>query len=65
MKSLIPFLTGVSAHTIFSSLEVAGTNRGVGNGVRVPSYHGPIEDVPSNSIACNGPPNPTSPTDSP
>ncbi|KAH7310673.1 glycoside hydrolase family 61 protein [Stachybotrys elegans] len=51
-----------SAHTIFSSLEVNGRNFGVGNGVRVPSYNGPIEDVTSNSIACNGAPNPTSPT---
>ncbi|PKS06305.1 hypothetical protein jhhlp_007053 [Lomentospora prolificans] len=51
-----------SAHTIFSSLEVNGVNHGVGNGVRVPSYNGPIEDVTSSSIACNGPPNPTTPT---
>ena len=51
------------AHTIFSSLEVDGVNSGVGQGVRVPSYNGPVEDVTSDSIACNGPPNPTSPTD--
>ncbi|CAI4216131.1 unnamed protein product [Parascedosporium putredinis] len=51
-----------SAHTIFSSLEVGGVNQGLGNGVRVPSYNGPIEDVTSNSLACNGNPNPTSPT---
>ena len=66
MKSILAPLVvaGVaSAHTIFSSLEVAGRNYGVGNGVRVPSYNGPIEDVNSASIACNGAPNPTSPTD--
>lgn len=63
MKSLLPLITGATAHTIFSSIEVGGTNYGVGNGVRVPSYNGPIEDVTSSSIACNGPPNPTSPTD--
>ncbi|KAK7701667.1 hypothetical protein SLS64_010115 [Diaporthe eres] len=64
MKVLIPILTAslANAHTIFSSLEVGGTNQGVGNGVRVQSYNGPIEDVTSNSIACNGPPNPTTPT---
>ncbi|KAF6808172.1 endoglucanase II (glycosyl hydrolase family 61) [Colletotrichum sojae] len=64
MKFLLPVLgtSLASAHTIFSSLEVGGTNYGVGNGVRVPSYNGPIEDVTSNSLACNGPPNPTSPT---
>ncbi|KEY69581.1 hypothetical protein S7711_06210 [Stachybotrys chartarum IBT 7711] len=56
------FAGAASAHTIFSSLEVDGTNYGVGNGVRVPSYNGPIEDVTSPSIACNGAPNPTSPT---
>jgi hypothetical protein len=51
-----------NAHTIFSSLEVDGKNYGVGGGVRVPSYNGPIEDVTSNSLACNGPPNPTTPS---
>ena len=65
MKLLAPIaLAGAaSAHTIFSSLEVGGVNQGLGNGVRVPSYNGPVEDVTSNSIACNGPPNPTTPTD--
>ncbi|KAI6782748.1 endo-beta-glucanase D-like protein [Emericellopsis cladophorae] len=65
MKSVLlaAVAAGASAHTIFSSLEVDGVNYGIGNGVRVPSYNGPIEDVTSNSIACNGPPNPTSPTD--
>lgn len=65
MKYLTPILaaTAASAHTIFSSLEVAGKNYGVGGGVRVPSYNGPIEDVTSNSLACNGAPNPTTPSD--
>ncbi|OLN87565.1 putative endo-beta-1,4-glucanase D 11 [Colletotrichum chlorophyti] len=64
MKVLIPLLSATlaSAHTIFSSLEVGGVNHGIGGGVRVPSYNGPIEDVTSNSLACNGPPNPTTPT---
>lgn len=65
MKSFAPLFAAAglaSAHTIFTSLEVDGVNHGVGNGVRVPSYNGPIEDVTSNSMACNGPPNPTSPT---
>jgi cellulase len=64
MKVLAPLTMAcaASAHTIFSSLEVGGVNQGVGQGVRVPSYNGPIEDVTSNSIACNGPPNPTTPT---
>jgi lytic cellulose monooxygenase (C4-dehydrogenating) len=61
MKVLLPLLaaSAASAHTIFSSLEYKGKNFGVGQGVRVPSYNGPIEDVTSQSIACNGAPNPT------
>ncbi|KAK3994810.1 glycoside hydrolase [Cladorrhinum sp. PSN332] len=64
MKVLAPIVlaSAASAHTIFTSLEVGGVNHGTGNGVRVPSYNGPVEDVTSNSLACNGPPNPTSPT---
>lgn len=30
--------------------------------MRVPSYDGPITDVTSNDIACNGGPNPTTPS---
>lgn len=64
MKVLLPILSAslASAHTIFTSLQVGSTNHGQGNGVRIPSYNGPIEDATSNSMACNGPPNPTSPT---
>jgi hypothetical protein len=64
MKLLNPLFAAsmVSAHTIFSSLEVGGVNQGVGQGVRVPSYNGPIQDVTSNSLACNGNPNPTTPS---
>ncbi|KAF1941249.1 hypothetical protein EJ02DRAFT_444920 [Clathrospora elynae] len=47
-----------SAHSIFVSLN----NGAVGDGVRVPSYDGPIQDVTSSSIVCNGDPNPTSKT---
>lgn len=61
--TLFVFAGLAGAHTIFSSLEVDGVNSGVGNGVRVPSYNGPIQDVTSDSLACNGDPNPTSPTD--
>lgn len=65
MKSFALVLASVglaSAHTIFTSLVVDGVDHGVGGGVRVPSYNGPIEDVTSGSMACNGPPNPTRPT---
>lgn len=60
--SLLSAASMVSAHTIFQSLQVGSTNHGQGNGVRIPSYNGPIEDVTSNSMACNGSPNPTSST---
>ncbi|PVI02361.1 lytic polysaccharide monooxygenase [Periconia macrospinosa] len=50
--------SSASAHTIFVSLNGGA----VGDGVRVPSYDGPITDVSSNDIACNGGPNPTTKT---
>ncbi|KAJ4301997.1 hypothetical protein N0V88_002128 [Collariella sp. IMI 366227] len=64
MKVLAPLMLAgaTSAHTIFQYLETDGVNHGQGQGVRIPSYNGPIEDVTSNSIACNGAPNPTTPT---
>jgi len=64
MKLLAPLAlaSAASAHTIFAALEVGGVNHGVGGGVRVPQYNGPIEDVSSNSIACNGAPNSISST---
>jgi len=53
-------LLGVgSSHTIFTQLTSGGTTYGVGEGIRDPSYDGPITDVTSNYIACNGGPNPT------
>jgi hypothetical protein len=57
--SLLALAPVVSAHTIFQNLVVGGKDYGQGVGVRVPSYNGPIEDVTSNSLACNGAPNPT------
>ncbi|KAF2877165.1 glycosyl hydrolase family 61-domain-containing protein [Massariosphaeria phaeospora] len=47
-----------SAHTIFLSVNGGA----VGDGVRVPSYDGPITEVTSNDIVCNGGPNPTQKT---
>ncbi|KFA51949.1 hypothetical protein S40293_07046 [Stachybotrys chartarum IBT 40293] len=61
MKFLFPLIaaSAANAHTIFTHVVAGGTNYGQGNGVRIPSYNGPIEDVTSNSMACNGAPNPT------
>jgi len=59
----IAALVGVaSSHTIFTQLKSGGTQYGIGEGVRVPSYDGPIQDVTSNYVACNGGPNPTTAT---
>lgn len=51
-----------SSHSIFTNLQVGSTVNPVGAGIRIPSYDGPITDVTSNSIACNGAPNPTTPS---
>lgn len=48
-----------SAHTIFSQLVAGGTTYPVSYGIRTPSYDGPIQDVTSQYVACNGGPNPT------
>jgi cellulase len=61
MKTTLPLLTLLPlafAHTIFVSVNSGA----VGDGVRVPSYDGPINDVSSNDIVCNGGPNPTAKT---
>ncbi|TVY93875.1 putative endo-beta-1,4-glucanase D, partial [Lachnellula willkommii] len=49
----------VSSHTIFTQLTSGGTTNGIGVGIREPTYDGPIQDVTSDNIVCNGGPNPT------
>lgn len=49
----------VAAHTIFVQLESGGTTYPVSYAIRDPSYDGPITDVTSDDLACNGGPNPT------
>ncbi|KAL9616474.1 MAG: hypothetical protein Q9160_008669 [Pyrenula sp. 1 TL-2023] len=49
---------GVFSHTIFTQLN----GNPVGYAIRDPSYDGPITDVTTNDIACNGGPNPTTPS---
>ncbi|KAL0953424.1 hypothetical protein HGRIS_004660 [Hohenbuehelia grisea] len=46
------------AHTIFQELWVNGVSQGHTTGIRVPEYDGPITDVTSNDIICNGGINP-------
>ncbi|KAF8591017.1 lytic polysaccharide monooxygenase [Ramaria rubella] len=61
MKSFISLATLVisaSAHTIMQELYVNGVDQGHINGIRVPTYDGPITDVTSNDLICNGGINP-------
>lgn len=60
--SLLAAASTAFAHTIFVQLEAGGTVYPVSHGVRTPTYDGPITDVTSNDLACNGGPNPTKST---
>lgn len=44
-----------SSHTIFTQLTIDGVTYGIGEGIRVPSYDGPIEDVSTVHIAVSSP----------
>ncbi|KAK4249997.1 hypothetical protein VTI28DRAFT_8507 [Corynascus sepedonium] len=60
--ALLAAASAASAHTIFVQLEADGTRHPVSYGIRTPTYDGPITDVTSNDVACNGGPNPTTPS---
>ncbi|KAI1790632.1 glycoside hydrolase family 61 protein [Ganoderma leucocontextum] len=47
-----------SAHTIFQKMYVNGVDQGELVGIRAPDYDGPITDVTSNDVICNGGINP-------
>ncbi|KAI5119067.1 hypothetical protein M0805_001526 [Coniferiporia weirii] len=47
-----------SAHTIFQEVYVNGVDQGHLVGLRDPDYDGPITDVTSDDLICNGGPNP-------
>jgi cellulase len=57
VSSLLFSASVASAHTIFVQLGAGGTTNPVSYGIRTPTYDGPIQDVTSSSLACNGPPN--------
>jgi len=60
-SALLVFVTFVatsSAHSIFQEVYVNGVDQGHINGIRVPSYDGPITDVTSDDLICNGGINP-------
>ncbi|KAF9533056.1 glycoside hydrolase [Crepidotus variabilis] len=58
IASVVFFASSGSAHTIFQELWVNGVSAGHQVGIRVPSYDGPITDVNSNDLICNGGINP-------
>ncbi|KAG8928755.1 hypothetical protein FRC02_006502 [Tulasnella sp. 418] len=62
MKSTIAIIAAsvasVNAHTIMQKLWVNGVDQGYLKGIRYPTYDGPITDVTSPSVICNGSPNP-------
>ncbi|KAG9234027.1 putative endo-beta-1,4-glucanase D [Amylocarpus encephaloides] len=57
--SVVALASTSSAHTIFSQLQVGSTTYPVSYGIRTPTYDGPIQDVSTPYVACNGGPNPT------
>lgn len=60
--ALLAAASAATAHTIFVQLEADGVTNPVSYGIRDPSYDGPITDVTSDDVACNGGPNPTTPS---
>ncbi|QDS68914.1 hypothetical protein FKW77_008123 [Venturia effusa] len=50
--------TAVSAHTIFQKLYINGESPGQLVGIRAPSFNGPVLNVTSDEVICNGGPNP-------
>ncbi|KAF9485915.1 glycoside hydrolase family 61 protein I [Pholiota conissans] len=58
VASAVFLATSASAHTIFQELYVNGVSAGHTVGIRVPDYDGPITDVTSNDLICNGGINP-------
>ncbi|KAI0867972.1 glycoside hydrolase family 61 protein [Hypoxylon argillaceum] len=51
-----------SAHTIFCQLKTDQQTYAVSYAIRTPSYDGPQTDVNAANMACNGAPNPTTPS---
>ncbi|KAK0611535.1 glycosyl hydrolase family 61-domain-containing protein [Immersiella caudata] len=57
--TLLAAASAASAHTIFVQLDAGGKVYPVSHAIRTPTYDGPITNVASNDLACNGGPNPT------
>ncbi|KIM29923.1 carbohydrate-binding module family 1 protein [Serendipita vermifera MAFF 305830] len=54
----LAFAGSAYGHTIFQQLYINGVDQGHNTGIRVPSYNGPITDVTSVYMSCNGGDNP-------
>ncbi|KAA8909864.1 glycoside hydrolase [Sphaerosporella brunnea] len=55
---LLSLAAAVPAHTIFQEIGINGVMQARYDYMRLPSYDGPITDVTSTYMACNGGPNP-------
>ncbi|KAK4232012.1 family 61 putative glycoside hydrolase [Podospora fimiseda] len=60
--SLLLAATAATAHTIFLQLQTPDKLYPISHAIRTPTYDGPITNVASNDVACNGGPNPTTPS---
>jgi len=60
--TLLAAASAASAHTIFVQLDAGGKVYPVSHAIRTPTYDGPITNVASNDLACNGGSNPTKST---
>ncbi|KAF3921953.1 Endoglucanase-4 [Dactylellina cionopaga] len=58
LAAIVALAGSASAHTIFQQLWVNGVAAGQDKGIRVPTYNGPVSDVLTNDIICNGGVNP-------
>ncbi|KAG9018747.1 hypothetical protein FRB90_010054 [Tulasnella sp. 427] len=51
-------VAAAQAHSIFQRVWVNGVDQGLVHGIRYPTYNGPVSDVTTNDIICNGGVNP-------
>ncbi|KAI5793034.1 glycoside hydrolase [Geopyxis carbonaria] len=58
LTALLLAAAGASAHTIFQQIGINGQMAARHDFMRLPEYDGPITDVTSADMACNGGPNP-------
>jgi cellulase len=52
----------VSFSPCYIHSQISDNKIAISYGIRTPTYDGPINDVTTNDVACNGGPNPTTPS---